>query len=252
MVWSFLNGFFKQFVNGFIKWYLCRWSWRRLLVLLVTAQWSILLAFFSRCFPSFCPLMPAGPDFRYTNFSGGRSTPRKPVKRHNGRFYWLTRDVSQLLWTPPGPDFRYTNFSGGPNFRILHTHIFLGGRGFAFYLHALFGRPGFSHFSYTNFSGCRHRRSCIWGTQTFRVAGVLHFTYTHFRGDSYANLRKMMSTLEKFSALRAAFFLSRKESETYIEKISALRVRPSSAAMLKERKYTLKKFPRCARKIVSK
>ena len=49
---------------------------------------------------------------------------------------------------------------------------------------------GFPHFTYTHFSGCRHRRSlptqtfrvvvsvavCILGTQTFRVAGVLHFT----------------------------------------------------------------------------
>ena len=44
----------------------------------------------TRCPPSFCPLMPAGP--------------RKPVERHNGRIYRLTRDVALGLarLCPPG------------------------------------------------------------------------------------------------------------------------------------------------------
>ena len=191
--------------------------------------------------------MPAGPDVR----------PCKPVKRHDGIFHCLTRDVALVLarLCPPGRILGTQTFRAAWVFRILPTHTFLV-------------VAGVLHFTYTHFSGCRHRRSlptqtfraavtvavCILATstQTFRVAGVLHFTYTHFRGDSYANLRKMMSTLEKFSALRAAFFLSRKESETYIEKISALRVRPSSAAIHKRRTYTLKSILLCARKIVSR
>ena len=54
----------------------------------------------------------------------------------------------------------------------------------AFYLHKLFGWPGF----------------CILATHTFGAIPHTHFTYTH--------LKKMMSNLENFSALRAPFFLS--------------------------------------------
>ena len=79
----------------------------------------------------------------------------------------------------------------------------------------------FSAFYLHTFSSCRHCRSCILGTQTSRVAGVLDFTYTHFRGDSYAKLRKNMSIS------RCA--------------------RPSSYAIHKKASYILKTFPRCAR-----
>ena len=139
------------------------------------------------------------------------ATPSKPRKRHNGSFYWLTRDGDPVpVALPPGPEFGVIK---------------------------LLGRPGFSHFTYTHFSGCRHRR--ILPTQTFRVAvtvafafylhtflvaGVLHFTYTHFRGRflrkidendvkfekiprcarsfSYAINKKMRYTLKHFSAAR--------------------------------------------------
>ena len=63
------------------------------------------------------------------------------MKRHNGPFYWLTRDVAPVLVAlhpRPGPDFRYTNFSGGRNLHFTYTY-FSGGRGL--------------HFTYTNFSG---------------------------------------------------------------------------------------------------
>ena len=100
---------------------------------------------------------------------------------------------------PARADFRYTNFSGDrgcPHFtytdffswryrRSLATHTFSGCR------HRRI-------LPKQTFWGCRHRRSCILGTQTFRVAGVLHLTYTHFRGDSYVNLRKSMSILKKY------------------------------------------------------
>ena len=68
--------------------------------------------------------------------------PRKPVKRHNGRFYCLTRDVFRTfcgLFHPPGRILGTQTFRAAGVFRILPTH-------------------------------------------TFRVAGVLHFTYTHFSG----------------------------------------------------------------------
>ena len=74
---------------------------------------------------------------------------RNPIKPHNGRFYRPTRDVaqvlSQVLWTPSGPDFRYTNFSDGRGFRILATQTFRVAVtvAVAFYLHKLFGWPGF-------------------------------------------------------------------------------------------------------------
>ena len=104
--------------------------------------------------------MPAGPDFRYTDFSNGRGTPRKPVKRHNCRFHWLTRDVPLVFGPlmPAGPDFRYTHFSGGRGSRILPAHTFRVSE--------------VSHFTYTHFSGVR---------------GVAFYllTYTHtFLGDS--------------------------------------------------------------------
>ena len=95
---------------------------------------------YSRCRRSSGPLMPAGP--------------RKPVKRNNGRFYWLTRDVSLVFVDFHAPG------------RILGTQTF----------RAAGGCP---HVAYTHFSGCRRRR--ILPTQTFRGAGVLQFTYIHFR-----------------------------------------------------------------------
>ena len=103
-------------------------------------------------------------------------------------------------------------------------------------VYKLFGRPGFSHFTYSHFSGCRHRRilptstdvsGCshrrirVVPTQTFRVAGVLHFTYTHFsgcRGVAFylhtlsgrllSKFEKNDFKFEKFCTLRAPFFLS--------------------------------------------
>ena len=65
--------------------------------------------------------------------------------------------LAMLPWsgTPLGPDFRYTKFSGGRGFRILPTHTFGVAGVFEFYLHTLFGRPGFLHFTYTHFSGGR-------------------------------------------------------------------------------------------------
>ena len=130
--------------------------------------------------------MPAGPDFRL----------RKPVKRHRSQFYWLTRDGSLVFarLCPPGLILRTQTFRAAGVFRILPTHTFRVAVTVAFYL-----------LSTQTFSGCRYRRSCILGTQTFRVAGVLHFTYTHVRGDSYANLRKLMSTLKNFCAARGLF-----------------------------------------------
>ena len=62
------------------------------------------------CFPSFGPLMPAGPDFRYTNFSGGRGFPH----------------------------FTYTHFSGCRHRRSLATQTFRVAVTVAFYLHKLF------------------------------------------------------------------------------------------------------------------
>ena len=108
---------------------------------------------------------------------------------------------------PSGPDFRYTNFSGG--------------RGFAFYLHTLFGMPSPSHFTYTNFSGCRHHRILL--TQTFRVAFAVAFAfylhiffgrpgfafYLHTLSGRFLNqIEKNDFKFEAFSALRAPFFLS--------------------------------------------
>ena len=65
----------------------------------------------TRCCPSFCPLMPAGP--------------RKPVKRHNGRFYCLTRDVFRTfcgLFHPPGRILG--KLSGGRGFpHFTYTHL---------------------------------------------------------------------------------------------------------------------------------
>ena len=82
-------------------------------------------------------------------------TPRKSVKRHNGRCYWLTRDVALGLarLCPPGRNLDTQTFRAARVFRILPTHTFRvagvlhftythfsGGRGFAFYLHTLSGR----------------------------------------------------------------------------------------------------------------
>ena len=89
--------------------------------------------------------MPAGPDFR----------PRNSVKRHNGRLYWLTRDVSLgfVDFYPPGRILGTRTFRAAGVFRILPTHTFRvagvlhftythfsGGRGVAFYVHTLSGR----------------------------------------------------------------------------------------------------------------
>ena len=126
--------------------------------------------------------------------------------RFTGLLVLLASGTSPL--SPGRSDFKYTNFSDG--------------RGFAFYLHKLFGWPGF----------------CILFAHTFRVAGVLHFTYTHFSGVRgfafylhtlsgrfWSKIEKNDFKFEKFSALRAPFFLSNPwENEVYIEK-----------------------FPRCAR-----
>ena len=56
---------------------------------------------------------------------------RKPVERRNGRIYWLTRDVSLgfVDFHAPG--------------RILGTQTFRAAGVSAFYLHTLFGWPGF-------------------------------------------------------------------------------------------------------------
>ena len=59
--------------------------------------------------------MPAGPDFRYTNFSGGRGCPH----------------------------FTYTHFSGYRHRRSLATQTFRVAVTVAFYLHKLFGWSGF-------------------------------------------------------------------------------------------------------------
>ena len=101
--------------------------------------------------------MPAGPDFRL----------RKPVKRHRSQFYWLTRDVSLGLarLCPPGRILVTQTFRAAGVFRILPTYTHFSGCRHRRILPT------------QTFSGCRHRRSCILGTQTFRVAGVLHFTY---------------------------------------------------------------------------
>ena len=59
------------------------------------------------------------------------ATPNKTVKRQNGPFYWLTRDVAPV----PIPR--------SPLGRILGTQTFRVAGVFAFYLHTFFGRPGF-------------------------------------------------------------------------------------------------------------
>ena len=97
----------------------------------------------------------------------------------------------------------------------------------------LFGRPGFSHFTYTHFSGCRHRRICILPAQTFRVAGgfaiYLHTLSTTpragFLRNPFESIRKVCLYIEKCFALRAPFYLE------IGKKISS----------------TLNEFPRCAR-----
>ena len=98
-------------------------------------------------------------------------TPSKPVKRHNGRFYWLTRDVAPVPVPPPsGPDFRYTNFSGG--------------RGSAFYLHTLFEWPGF----------------CILPIHTFD-----HAARPSLKKSNEIHTRSVLY-IEKVFALRALFY----------------------------------------------
>ena len=71
------------------------------------------------------------------------ATPRKPVKRHKGRLYWITRDVALFFarLCPPGRILGTQTFRATGVVRILPTHTS---------------------------SGCRRRRSLL--TQTFRVA----------------------------------------------------------------------------------
>ena len=126
--------------------------------------------------------MPDGPDVR----------PRKSEKLHNGRFYWLTRDVCPGFGPlmPAGPDFRYTNFSGGRGFRILRTQNYRVAVTVAFFLHKLVGLPSPSHlhFTHTNVS----------------VAGV---TYT-LSGRFLSKIETNAFKFENVSALRAPFFFS--------------------------------------------
>ena len=77
-------------------------------------------------FPSFCGL-PPGPDFRHTNFSGGRDF--RILLTHTFRVAVTVAFYLHPLFGLPSPShlhFTYTNFSGG--------------RGFAFYPHTLSGR----------------------------------------------------------------------------------------------------------------
>ena len=88
--------------------------------------------------PRFSPLMPAGPDFRHTNFSDGRGCPHFTYTN----FFWLP-SPSQFSYThffglPSPSQFTYTNVSGCRQWHPV----------------------------------------CILATHTFRVAGVLQFTYT--------------------------------------------------------------------------
>ena len=120
-------------------------------------------------------------------------TPNKPIKRHKGPFYWNTRDVSQFLYPPP---------------------IRAG-----FYVHIFFGWPAVSQFTYTHFSGCRHRRILppqtggrgfafylLNSTQTSRWPGFAFYLHT-LSGRFLSKIEKNDLKFEKFSALRAAFFL---------------------------------------------
>ena len=120
--------------------------------------------------------------------------------------------MSPFLWTPPppragpGPDFRYTIFSGGRGF--LHfslntlfglpsplqfsyysTHFFRVAVtvAFAFYLHKLFGWPGF----------------CILLTHTFRVAGVCISPTHTFGAILKQNWEKWIQSWNIFRAARA-------------------------------------------------
>ena len=103
--------------------------------------------------PGFVDLPPAGP--------------RKPVKRHNGRFYWLTRDVALGLarLCPPGRILGTQTFRAAGVVRILPTHTFSVCR---------HRRRLATH----TFSGCRHRRSCILGTHSGR--GFAFYLHTLF------------------------------------------------------------------------
>ena len=96
-------------------------------------------------------------------------TPSKPVKRHTGPFYWLTRDVASGIVAHPSPPragFQVHELFGWPGFCNLPTHTFRV--------------AGVLYFTYTNFwaAGVVHFTS----THTFRASGILYFTYTHFSG----------------------------------------------------------------------
>ena len=94
-----------------------------------------------------------------------------------GRFCGLLHAPGRILGTST------QTFRAAGVLLILPTHTFRVAVTVAFYLHKLFGLPSPSqlHFSYTNFSGGR---------------GFAFFTCTRFRGDSYANLRNMLSIFE--------------------------------------------------------
>ena len=83
------------------------------------------------------------------------ATPRKPVKRHNGRLYLLTRAVSFVArLCPPGRILGTQIFrAAGGVFRILPTRTFRVAVTVAFYLHQLFGWRWFCILAteYTNY-----------------------------------------------------------------------------------------------------
>ena len=64
--------------------------------------------------------MPAGPDVR----------PRKQMKRHKGRFHWLTRDVALVFvdLLAPGRILGTQTFRAAGVVRLLPTHTFRVGR----------------------------------------------------------------------------------------------------------------------------
>ena len=67
--------------------------------------------------------------------------PRKPVKRHNGRFYWRTRDVilGFVDFHAPGRILGTQTFRAAGVFLILPTHTFRVAVTVAFYLRKLLG-----------------------------------------------------------------------------------------------------------------
>ena len=107
--------------------------------------------------------------------------PRKPVKRRNGRCYWLTRDVSLgfVDFYPPGRILGTQTFRAAGVLRILPTQTFRV--------------AGVLHFTYTHFSGGRG------------VAFYLHTLSGRFLNDTEKNNLKLR--LQRISVLRARYFL---------------------------------------------